>query len=251
MSKKFLTALAIGFSMVSVGFAHDFWVSGSNEKQFEADIGYGHDFPHPEEIAAARVVLFSPLSIISKDDKKVLKQEGKNYHYVGDKLAKGSYILTGEYKPTFWVKDSKGKWSMDKNKKDSEDIKYCEVAQMLAKGIIDIEGANDEFVTKPINQVLEIIPLDTPSNFKVDKPFKVQVLFEGKPLKTAEVKGTFDGFLKDKKAFLGTTDLEGKIEILALKPGKWVLSVEHTSPYKDLAVCDENVIVSTLTFDVK
>lgn len=249
--KNSLVSLAIAGIFVSTN-AHDFWVNGDNQNQFKAHIGYGHDFPKPEKIPENRTKLFNPLYVIKDGGAKTtLKQEGENYEFVGEKLANGAYILAGEYKPTFWSKDSDGKWHMDGTRVNTKNVEFCELAIMNAKSVISVGGAKADFIKKPIGQKIEIVPVDDPFELKVDKPFKVQVFLDGKPLKTAKVTGTFEGFLQDKHAFIGTTDLNGVIDVLALRPGKWLLEVTHEQPHKDAKVCEQEIIIATLTLEIK
>ena len=139
---------------------------------------------------------------------------------------------------------------MGKTKEDIKDAKYCKKASMSAKGIIN-KNAKDDSVTKPSKQRLEIVPLDNPANFKVGVPFKVKILFEGKPLENATLDGTFDRFLKEKSAFHGQTESDGTIEVLALKPGKWLLQTVHKMPFADSKICDDETIAATLAFEIK
>ncbi|WP_418184991.1 DUF4198 domain-containing protein [Aliarcobacter vitoriensis] len=244
--------LVVIFTTLSTvqSLAHDFWVDGYNSSTFKATLGYGHDFT-PEKIAEDRVSIFEPLVLIDKDLKSTtLKNEGENYQYVSKKaLDDGSYILKGTYKPTLWTKTSDNKWHIGKTKKDFENAQYCQQTSMFAKNIVNIGNDKSDFVTKPIGQNLEIIPLDNPANFKVGVPFKIQVLLDGKPAKTVEVKGTFDGFPSNKFAFLGTTDLKGEIEITALRSGKWILMTKSKKAYEN-DTCDEVAYSASLTFQV-
>lgn len=249
--KKTLFVLVAAGACASAA-AHDFWVSGNNGNKFTAHIGYGHDFPQPEAIPAERVKLFEPLSIIqSNGNKTALKQTGANYQYEGQKLGTGSYLLTGHYKPTFWTKDAQGSWHLDGTKQNTPHAEFCTYAIMNAKEVIHIGHASDAFTTKPTGQNIEIVPLGNPDNWRVDKPFKIQVFANGKPVKTAKVVGTFAGFAKDRHAFSGTTDLEGVIEVVALRPGQWMLKATKEQPYQDKKVCDEETRIATLTFRVK
>ena len=248
---KVLSILLSGAIFCSVG-AHDFWVDGKNEDKFKAHIGYGHDFPKPEVIPAERAKLFEPLYIVKKDGAKIaLKQAAENYLFEGEKLKEGSYVLAGDYKPTFWSRDANNKWHMDGTKNSVKDVEFCELAEMNAKKIVNVGDVKDDFIHKPIGQRIEIVPLDNPSDFRVDKPFKVQIFVDGKPLKRAKVVGTFEGFLADKYAFSGTANLEGVIDVMALRPGKWMLKVTHERAYADKNKCDEEILVATLSFDVK
>lgn len=247
--KSILALAAIG--VCGSAAAHDFWVNANNGNALTATIGYGHAFPSPEVIPAERVKLFEPLAVLKKDGSKtVLTPTSPNYQYEGKKLEAGNYILAGQYKPTFWSKDTQNKWHMDGTRQTVQNVASCSLTSMHAKTIIQVGSAQDVFVTQPSGQALEIVPLTHPSTIKAEQPFKIQVFANGKPVKRAQVVGTFDGFLKDKHAFSGTTDLEGVIDVVALKPGQWMLKATYSQPYHDTKVCDEEKRHATLTFNV-
>ncbi|WP_051461160.1 DUF4198 domain-containing protein [Aminobacterium mobile] len=258
-AKKRLLSFAVAsvvFSFLlgsSSVYAHDFWVNASAPEKdlVKAEIGYGHDFPNPEPIAEGRVHLFDSLQLIKPDGVLKLKQVGENYAYQEkEALKKGSYIVTGTYLPTFWSKGSDG-WAQ-KSRAQRPDATYCEKVTMFAKAVLNVSGStSDEFVTKPIGQELEIVPLVNPAKVKTGEKFPVQILFDGKPLRTAKVSATFGGFSdRGYKAFSGRTDLEGYIDIIPLKAGYWYAEVEHKYGYEDKNVCDEVVLISTLTFNI-
>ena len=249
--KRNLFAFLVLVAFSSHALAHDFWLLGDSKEATSVDIGFGHDFPNPEKIDEKRVNNFeTPYILTNSGEKLSLKQSGENYHYERAKLDDGTYLIIGEYKPTFWTEASDGTWHMNKNKKDIKGAKFCRHATMSAKGIINL-NAKDDFVTNPTHQRLEIVPLDNPANFKVGVPFKVKILFEGKPLENATLDGTFDGFLKEKSAFHGETEPDGTIEVLALKPGKWLLQTVHKMPFADSKICDDETIAATLAFELK
>ena len=249
--KRNLFAFLVLAAFSSHALAHDFWLLGDSKEVTSVDIGFGHDFPNPEKIDEKRVNNFETPYILTKSGEKLsLKQSGENYHYERAKLEDGTYLIIGEYKPTFWTEANDGTWHMNKNKKDIKGAKFCRHATMSAKGIINL-NAKDDFVTNPTHQRLEIVPLDNPANFKVGVPFKVKILFEGKPLENATLDGTFDGFLKEKSAFHGQTEPDGTIEVLALKPGKWLLQTVHKMPFTDSKICDDETIAATLAFELK
>ncbi|NLZ17156.1 MAG: DUF4198 domain-containing protein [Desulfobulbaceae bacterium] len=234
-------------------FAHDFWVNAEHDAatgQVKAQIGYGHDFPAPEAIAADRVHIFKPLRMVSPAGSMEMTQKGENYAYESAaKLKKGSYLVLGDYKPTFWAKNAEG-WKQA-NRSQMTDATYCEEAVMSAKTILNVNGGMEtELISKPVGQKLEVVPLANPATVRPGAVFPVQVMFDGKPVKTAEVSATFAEFpgnAKDSKAFYGRTDLEGKIDIVPLKAGYWYMQVKHTVPYSDLRLCDEVIAVATLT----
>jgi len=250
MNKHLFALLALA-AFSSHSLAHEFWLFGSSKDVTSVDIGYADDFPTVEKIPDNRIALFEAPYVINKNGEKLsLKQSGENYHYERAKLEDGTYLIIGEYKPTFWTEASDGTWHMNKNKKDIKGAKFCRHATMSAKGIINL-NAKDDFVTNPTHQRLEIVPLDNPANFKVGVPFKVKVLFEGKPLKEAVVNGTFEGFLKEKSAFHGETEDDGTTEVLALKPGKWMLEAVYKFAFSDPKICDEEKAKATFAFEIK
>ncbi|MDO4794894.1 MAG: DUF4198 domain-containing protein [Brachymonas sp.] len=248
--QSLLALLAVG--VCGSAAAHDFWLTGNNERTFTGTIGYGHGFPKPDPIPDSRLKLFTPLMVFKKDGSQTtLARTSPSYQHEGPQLPGGSYILAGQYKPTFWSKDTQNKWHMDGTRQTVQNVASCSLTSMNAKAIIQIGQTQDAFVTQPSGQPLEIVPLTHPASFKAEQPFKVQVLANGQPVKRALVVGTFDGFLKDKHAFSGTTDLQGVIEVVALKPGLWMLKATQAQPYHDTTVCDEVKNYATLTFNVK
>lgn len=249
-------AAVIGLTTAATGAqAHDFWINAHEPEgdTVKADIGYGHDFPNPEPIPEERTNLFNPLYIITPEGNVDMAQSGENYAYsVKRKLEKGSYIVAGTYKPTYWSKGPDGTWTQT-NRKQRPDAVHAEQAIMYAKTILNVEGSQeDDFITKPVGHRLEIVPLENPSKVHAGDTFPVQVLLDGKPLKLAKVEATFDGFSENKehKAFVGRCDMKGRVDIVTLRGGYWFSEVTHIIENDDKSVCDEVILVATLTFDI-
>ena len=250
LAAAFVFPLIMGVSGAS---AHDMWlnVSAPEEGTVLANIGYGHDFPNPEPIPEDRTHLFNAPQLITPEGAFESAQMGENYSYrIQKELSKGSYIGSLRYRPTFWANGSGG-WTQQ-SRLERPDATYAQEAIMFAKAVLNVDGSRDKnFISKPLGDLLEIVPLENPALLKAGDPFPIQVLFDGKPLKTAEVYATFGGFSdKECKAFYGRTDLEGKIDIIPLKEGYWFAKVSHKSPHEDPAKADELVLVATLTFSV-
>lgn len=241
------------FAVVPEGHAHDFWVNASTSEDglFKADIGYGHAFPDPEPIVAERRHLFEPLQLVTPDGPILLDQVGENYAYRKKvNLTKGSYLVLGSYKPTFWSNGSGG-WSQT-DRTQRPDATYVEEAIMCAKTIVNVQDATDDkAIAKPVGQRLEIVPLTHPAKVMVAETFPMQVLFDGKPAKTITVEATYAGFSdKNYKAFQGNTDLKGQIDFIPLKAGYWIVKAKHAFEHPDQAKADEVVLVATLTFKI-
>lgn len=236
------------------GFSHDLWVNASQDTAnglVKGELGYGHNFPDPEAIAADRLHIFKPMRLVTSEGTVEMTQKGENYAYeIAKELGKGSYLVLGDYKPTCWSKNADG-WKQA-NRSQMPDATYCEEAVMTGKAILNVGGAVDtELIKKPTGQPIEIIPLANPATIQPGKAFPLQVLYKGKPVKTAEVTGTFAGFSsKEYKAFYGRTDLEGKIDFIPLKEGYWFIQVEHKDTYPDKQQCDEVIAIATLSFHI-
>lgn len=246
----FLAIFVFGATQVA---AHDLWVNANAAKgsPVQAELGYGHSFPAPEDIPEARMHIFEPMRLAAPSGLEELASTGKNYEFSGKKaLEKGSYLVLATYKPTFWS-NGDGGWQM-KNRLERPDAKLCEEASMFGKAILNVDGATDaEFISKPVGQKLEIVPLANPATVKAGEKLPVQVLFEGKPLLAAKVYATFAGFSKTSMAFFGTTDAKGMLDIIPLKPGYWLAKVEHSTKFPDTAKCDECSYGTTLTFHIE
>lgn len=234
--------------------AHDFWINAvqdSADAPVQAQIGYGHEFPAAEAIAADRLHIFKPLRLVTPEGTVEMTQKGENYAYEGaTALKKGSYLVLGDYSPTFWSKNAEG-WKQA-NRTQMTDATYCEEAVMTGKTILNVDGGMETtLIAQPVGQKLEIVPQANPATVKPGGVFPIQVLYGGKPVKTAEVTASYADFpSKESKAFYGRTDLKGMIDVIPLKAGYWFIQVEHKEPYSDLKLCDEVVAVATLSFHI-
>ncbi len=233
--------------------AHELWVVAQQPEGdvFKADIGYGHSFPKLEPIAADRIHIFDPLVLATPDGKVTLDQVGENYAYQKKiDLKKGSYLVLGYYKPTFWSNGPEG-WAQS-DRIQRPDAAYVEEAIMLGKTIANVKGAtDDDFISKPVGQQLEIVPLVNPAKVKVGDKMPLLVLLDGKPVKAAAVNATFGGFSdKGCQAFAGKTDGQGRIDFIPLKEGYWVVRVSNKADHPDPKKADDLIINSSLTFSI-
>ena len=262
--KKLLVASLL--CTASLAQAHDLWVTApatlSPSETLKADLSYSHDFPYPDEIPADRLHIFEPLHITSPDGtKKDLVQQGKNYQYVSEsQLAKGSYVITANYRPTFWSEFADDTWAQGDLTKNPTAV-ACQQAQMFGKSIVVVDGGeNLEAIRRPIGQELEIVPLANPNSAKMGKLFPVRVLFQGKPLADEIVTATADTIaLMDEEAthdhrepqiFSGKTDKEGKVNIIPLVEGFWKVKAKHKTPFANQKQCHENSLSATLAMQI-
>ena len=261
--KKTVLFLAI-FSTALSAQAHRVWMQTDHthgDEILKADLGYG-EFPTLEQIPEKRLSFFDRgVTLYTQDGKQKLVQKGEhNYHFETEKPVKeGSYIVAGEYKPTFWSKNAEG-WKQA-DMKDTPKATYCELTSMYGKNIVNVghESAGIDVITKQIGHELEIVPMDNPANINVSDRFKVKVLFRGEPLAGATLTATFDGFdtadntkthKVEAQAFSDVTGDDGTVDIIPLRQGFWKAQITHEVPFKDQAQCQKAKHYATLTFNI-
>lgn len=234
--------------------AHDLWVTGKKDEVFKADMIYGHNFPQPEVIAQERTVLFEPIQVMGKNYQETLTQKGENYHYEAKApFNKGTYIVKASYKPTAWIKKADGKWEMKKTRKDTaEQVEYCGVSTMTGKAIVIVGDDDGSFATMPWGKGLEITPLVNAGDIKKGALVKFKLTQDGKPVKQAQIYGSFGGFATNDMSvpFYAITDLTGVFEFKALKKGLWYLktTVDTDSGDPD---CETINNKASITFEVR
>lgn len=258
MKKINLALSAILFA--SAISAHELWIVNKDEHKISADLVYGHDFPTAEKIPEKRLSLFdTPYAVNSKSKRIKLVQKGENYHYEGQKIGNDSYTLVANYKPTYWIKKSDGKWEMNKTRQDFPDAQICENSSFQAKYMI-IGKENEKSLTNPLNSGLEITPVSLPSQIGIGKISKFRLTRDGKPLEDKEVLGGFAGYIdhadakhggnEEMRAFYNKTDKNGEFVFKPTTKGLWFLVVELEEDSNN-PKCEKNWSQTTLTFDVK
>ncbi|PVX40621.1 putative GH25 family protein [Pasteurella langaaensis DSM 22999] len=263
MMKKTMLFLTL-FSTALSTQAHRVWIQTDHTHGGEilkADLGYG-EFPTLEQIPEKRLSFFERgVSLYTQNGKQMLIQKGEhNYHFETEKpIDEGSYIVAGEYKPTFWSKNAEG-WKQA-DMKATPNASYCELTAMYGKNIVNVghESAGINVISKQIGHELEIVPMDNPANINVSDPFKVKVLFRGEPLAGATLTATFDGFdtadnskthKVEAQAFSDVTGDDGTVAIIPLRQGFWKAQITHEVPFKDATQCQKAKYYATLTFNI-
>ena len=243
--------------------AHELWAAAehihSGEK-LQAAIGYGH-FPKQEPIVQDRLHIFKAMQLVGKNGTQTLQQQGQNYQYVSKKpIDEGSYLVLATYQPTFWSENQQG-WKQQ-SLRQMPDAHYCEQSAMYGKAVLNVgHGVTDNgVISRPVGQMLEIVPLVNPASVHVGEKMPVQVLFKGEPLSGATVVATFDGFSArdphDKshalgaQAFSDQTDAKGVVSIIPLREGDWKAKVIHKTDYPQQQECQKLAAYATLTFQI-
>jgi uncharacterized GH25 family protein len=105
---------------------------------------------------------------------------------------------------------------------------------------------------QPLGHKIEILPTQNPYALKAGGVLTVQVLFEGKPLASTRVMGTFDTFSKEHDVYAETsqTDSNGRAQIKITKPGIWMICANHMIPAQNDPKADWESFWSNCSFQI-
>ncbi len=249
MKKVLLAVFALlTFALPLPVQAHLFWllpepaVSPSGQP-VQVEIGFGHKFPKDEELKAERLEFFK---VLGPDGKEVPIKQVSPVRYEFNPAQVGTYLVVAAMKPGFVSRTPEGMKMA--NKKEAPNATNCFRFDFAAKTLVNV-GSGAMGFDRPVQSSLEIVPLKSPTNLKVGEELPVQVLFQGKPLPEVEVKATHDQWQdpNDLFAVKGKTDAQGKYTLKIDKPGRWLLAVNHKTPYPDPAEADDNFYLGSLT----
>jgi uncharacterized GH25 family protein len=232
----FLSLALVLIFFAGTAFAHTFWTTAEPAKAGEKPIivnGYSDFFPKAEPIEEKRLAFILPPEFIAPDGHKIKLDKGSaNYLYVSEEpVKKGTYLVTGEYIPTFWTQTKESGWEIKPKNEVKGQITESYRTAIYAKGVYNVDGAADtELITKPIGQKIELVPQSNPATLKVGEKFRLQLLYDGKPLANEPVYGLVEGYggdLHNIKAFQNTTDKNGFVDFIPWKTGAWQLEVRY------------------------
>jgi uncharacterized GH25 family protein len=125
--------------------------------------------------------------------------------------------------------------------------------EKFAKLLVGGESTSD-FVTTPIGDMLEIVPLSDPRDTKVGDDAEFQILLNGQPL-TTSVLATYAGFTETPSSWayasdtLNTDNGSGIAKVRISAPGLWIVRVATDMPDAEEGVGNHNVR-ATLSFAV-
>ncbi|CAK8720107.1 DUF4198 domain-containing protein [Candidatus Electronema halotolerans] len=272
MKIKVSAALLGGLLLASSSaFAHKLWLNPMEYfpapgSSVEIGIGWGHKYP------ANRV--HQELKEGMPDKIQALDPDGQSAEMtkVSDGLYKlkiskaGAYVITADNKPGFFTVTKDGrKWG---NKTEvTADKSQCTNFYIGAKAVL-IAGGSDTGLERAAGQSVELVPLTNPGAVKKNDAFRVKVLFNGQPLADLPLKAAYAGFdtveegsdphAADMKKMAdrpfpaeAVTDAKGEAELHFDRPGYWMISLSHKSPYPDKAVCDKYMYNMTYTLQVQ
>jgi uncharacterized GH25 family protein len=256
MLKKCFLLLVVSMFFSFPVLAHDFWAGVEKATVGEPALvflGYGHGFPAAEEILPdVYSERFEPVTLIGPKGEIKLNKGAKAQDFISaEPLTAGSYYLLTSSKASFFSRSPSG--FVRKSKAEDTTATACSYGANYGKNLINLAPVGDDsFVTKPTGQKLEIVPQINPEKVKPGDKFPVKVFFSGKPLARASVGAFFDGFSENNQAlaFSSSTNEDGLVDIIVLRPGNWLAKVSQSGPYSDLNVCDKETYSASFAFTI-
>lgn len=232
--------------------AHIFWLLPEATvvevgKPVQVDIGFGHRFPRDEDIKEERLQF---IKVFGPDGQEAPLKKLSLVKYEFTPTAAGTYAVVTQMLPGFVTRTPDG--MKMQNKKGVPDANLCFRFDFAGKTLVSA-GNNPQGFDQSVKSSLEIIPLKNTGDLNVGDEFPVRVLFQGKPVGGADIKVTHETWNDPKDPFIqkAKTDAQGEFRLKLDKPGKWLIVANHKTPYHDLAECDENLYLGSLTIGVK
>lgn len=130
------------------------------------------------------------------------------------------------------------------------DANSVRIYEKFTKALINADGADATFVTEPLGNMIEIVPMTNPADLGAGDMLEVQVLANGEPL-NATVEATYAGYSTEEMAFVSETETtDGKAMIEISEPGYWFLRVNHDAEPAEEGI-DTHNMRAILSFDVE
>jgi uncharacterized GH25 family protein len=233
-------------------WAHMLWLNVDNYQPdvgeaIHIEIAWGHKFPKDEIIKKERLKCISALDPMGN---MVPLKEVSEGQYELTVKQKGAYLVSAQINPGVYTKTTDG-FKMQ-TKKGLKNAIQCVSYDMRTKAII-IVGGQVKGLSRNTDDLLDIIPLESPNWLQGGGSLPVKVFFQGKPLFREYLYATYAGFsnANETYAFASMLNKEGQTSIKTLEKGVWLVKIPYKLAYPDPKECDEYYYCSTLTFEIK
>ncbi len=269
--RRFLIPILLALLVsTSPAWAHDFFLLPS---RFHANIGdslrifvhVSDTFPGvPQDWNPERVARFTHKRYDKETDLTTIKPEGTPLGPTVVVHDSGTHLFALDWKARFielkpdqflGYLRSEGLESIIRLRENRGETERAgrERYSRYVKTMMQIGNKHPPSVLEPVGQKIEIVPLSNPYKLHTGDSVRVQILFEGKPLRDALVSATYAGFTKkaDMYAQSFRTNEEGTAIFRLTHPGAWMVRVVHMIPLIDSSDADWESFWASLTFEVR
>ncbi|MBR9908747.1 MAG: DUF4198 domain-containing protein [Gammaproteobacteria bacterium] len=150
-------------------------------------------------------------------------------------------LLTAVMDNGIWSKTADGKW----HKKGKDEVPDAIIAEHTMKYAVHVRGKLNQPLTTLPNQTLQVLPVGDKMPEMMGDKMKLQVLFEGKPVKGVEVKRDF---VNDPDQKPQKTDKNGMVTIKVRNQGLNVIAAIFKGPADDPVKVNSVEHLATLSF---
>lgn len=256
---KFATGMVFGAATLLIGMsasAHEFIASQSPATTQPGEtatlvLDSTHQFGHSEEAESVKDVR---AALLSNDGTKNItisvNDDAPNLVGTFD-IPQTAAWISAHRLPVVWSQTPDG-WQaggIDEYPDAIASNRYEKFAKLLIGG----RDAND-FVTTPVGDMLEIVPVRDPRDTKVGEDAEFRILLNGQPL-TTSVLATYAGFTETPSSWayatetLNTDNGSGIAKVRVSAPGLWIVRVATDLPDAEKGVGNHN-LRATLSFAV-
>lgn len=236
-----LASLVLIGGLCSTVQAHFPWIEalpGADDAR-HVEVRFGHGPSDAAALAADRLATLTVVNSGGDPTPVALDQAAQTRFAVPADAA----LVGATQAPGFWSRKAAGGERLPRNQ--VPDALGCTYSRNGVKTIIDL--SDSAALTQPLDHALEIVPARAPK--AIDGTWQM-------PVKVTFADGAYTGRLSlisltgDDKPVLFDANAEGAFEVHFPRAGRWMLYARTTTPYPDLAVCDENGYNATLVLDL-
>lgn len=223
-----LLSLAILSTSESL-FAHDMWLQPQNEG-FIIAVGHEGKIDVYEPDRVVEVTGFTknawPVAV------DLVKNEGSCFAMPDEDFCS----LIGTFDNQYWIKSTEG-W---KNQRETKGLEVL-IEGRSYKHTKHISSWQ-EFLSKPLGQRFEIVPLQDPTKLKKGDTLRVKIFFEDKPANVSNLSKTSDMTKTHEQQKIHGV---GPFDVIIGKPGLQLINTKIKVPVKDRQVI---MLAASLTF---
>ncbi|AXO15793.1 DUF4198 domain-containing protein [Thalassospira indica] len=256
---KFAASMVIGAATLLIGLsanAHEFIASQSPATAKPGEnatliLDSTHQFGLPEEAEGEKDVRATLITTDGKNDIAISVNDDAPNLIGTFEIPENAAWASAHRLGVVWSQTPDG-WQAggaDQHPDALASTRYEKFAKLLVGG----ESTSD-FVTTPIGDTLEIVPLSDPRDTKIGDDAEFQILLNGQPL-TTSVLATYAGFTETPSSWayatetLSTENGSGIAKVRVSAPGLWIVRVAADLPDAEEGVGNHN-IRATLSFAV-
>ena len=258
-----MTAAALAcFGLATTAHSHDLRVlvaslaaaPGADDTVY---VSYGHVLPVDQPIDADWLQDYHVKT--PSGSFLTLVKEGTSLHSnVIHVEEQGTYQAVATQKPAVWteVVDDKGVHTHVRAAKKAvkgETAEHATLIKKYAKALL-VSGPKGATPPEALGHELEIVPAEASTDWRAGRDLNFKVLYQGKPLPSADLVATYIGFKPDAAwCYATTSDPKGTAVVRPERAGTWVLRVKTTRPAaKDKQEeYDTEVVTATLVLEIQ